>query len=75
MSPASYGLVLIFLSVGATLGWYANRAIAANADVKSTKKKLPGFRKSRKHNGMIAIVLAFFIVVVVFDVLRGMLHQ
>lgn len=75
MSPGSFGLVLVFLAVGAVLGWYGNRAIASNDDVKSTKKKLPGFRKSRKHNGIIAISIAFVLLVIVFDVLRGMVHK
>ena len=75
MNPASYVLVLVFLAAGTVLGWYANRAIAANADVKSTKKKLPGFRKTRKHNGVITIVIAFFVAIIVFDLLRGLVHK
>ena len=70
MSSASYGLVLIFLTAGCTLGWYANRAYAAHGDVKSTKKKIPGFRKSRHRNGIITVILAFVISVVVFDLIR-----
>lgn len=70
MSATTYGLVLVFLAAGASLGWYANRAIASNADVKSTKKKLPGFRKSRKHNGVIALILTGVIIVVVFDLIH-----
>jgi len=70
MSSASYGLALIFLGAGCALGWYANRAFASHGDVKSTKAKIPGYRKSRHHNGVITIVLALVIVVVVFDLLR-----
>ena len=70
MSSASYGLVLIFLSAGCALGWYANRAYAAHGDVKSTKKKIPGYRKSRHRNGIITFILAFAICVVVFDLIR-----
>jgi hypothetical protein len=70
MSSASYGLVLIFLAAGCTLGWYANRAYAAHGDVKSTKRKIPGFRKSRHRNGIITFILAFVICVVVFDLIR-----
>lgn len=70
MSSASYGLVLIFLSAGCALGWYASRAFAAHGDVKSTKKKLPGFRKSRHRNGIISFILAFVICVVVFNLIR-----
>ncbi len=70
MSAASYGLVLMFLGAGFALGWYANRSIAAHGDVKSTKKKIPGYRKTRHHNGIVALILAFVIGVVVFDLIR-----
>jgi hypothetical protein len=70
MSSASYGLVLIFLAAGCALGWFANRSIAAHGDVKSTKRKLPGYRKSRHHNGILALILAFVIGVVVFDLIH-----
>jgi hypothetical protein len=70
MSSASYGLVLIFLGAGCALGWFANRSIAAHGDVKSTKRKLPGYRKSRHHNGILALILAFVIGLAVFDLIR-----
>ncbi len=70
MSSASYGVALIFLGAGCALGWYANRSIAAHGDVKSTKRKIPGYRKARHHSGLVAIILAFVIVVVVFDLIR-----
>jgi hypothetical protein len=70
MSSASYGLMLTFLGAGFALGWYANRAIAAHGDVKSTKAKIPGYRKSRHRNGVITILLAFVIGFVVL----GLLH-
>ncbi len=70
MSTASYGLVLIFLGAGFSLGWYANRSISAHGDVKSTKRKIPGYRKTRHHSGIVALILAFVIGVVVFDLIR-----
>jgi hypothetical protein len=70
MSSASYGLVLIFLAAGCFLGWFANRSVAAHGDVKSTKKKIPGYRKSRHHNGIVALILAFVIGIVVFDLIH-----
>lgn len=69
MSSSSYGLVLIFLGAGCALGWYANRSFAAHGDVKSTKKKIPGYRKSRHHNGIITVILALVIGVVVFNLI------
>ena len=70
MSPASYGLAIIFLGAGTALGWYANRAYASHGDVKSTKAKIPGYRRSRHRNGFITIVLAIVIVIVDFDLLH-----
>lgn len=70
MTSASYGLILLFLAAGCTLGWFANRSFAAHRDVKSTKQKLPGYRKTRHHTGVVAIILAFVIGVVVFDLIR-----
>ena len=70
MSSASYGLVIIFLGAGCALGWYANRSIAAHGDVKSTRKKIPGYRKTRHRSGIVALILAFVIGVVIFDLIR-----
>jgi len=70
MSSASYGLLFIFLAAGCALGWFTNRSIAAHGDVKSTKGKLPGYRKSRHRNGVFAMILAFVIAVVIFDLIH-----
>ena len=70
MSPASYGMALIFLAAGCVLGWHANRAYASHGDVKSTKAKIPGYRKSRQRNGVITLILGLVIAVVVFDLIR-----
>ena len=68
MSGASYGVALVFLASGGALGWYANRAAVSHADVKSTKAKLPGFRRTRHRSGVITIILALVLVVVVFGI-------
>jgi hypothetical protein len=70
MSTASYGVALVFLAAGCSLGWFANRAVTSHADVKSTKAKLPGYRKSRHRNGVITIILALVIGVVVLGALH-----
>lgn len=70
MSSASYGLAFMFLGVGCALGWYANRTIAAHGDVKSTKRKIPGYRKARHRSGVVAILIAFVLFVVVFGLIR-----
>ena len=70
MSSASYALVLIFLAAGCSLGWFANRSYVSHKDVKSTKAKLPGYRKSRHQNGVLALILAFVIGIIVFGLIR-----
>ena len=70
MRPIDYGLVLIFLTAGLVLGWWANKAYASHGDVKSGKQRLSGYRKARHRNGFITAVLAIVIGVVVFDLLR-----
>jgi hypothetical protein len=70
MSPASYALALIMLAAGGTLGWFANKAYASHGDVKVSKGRIRNYRKSRHHNGVIAIILALVIGVVVFDLLK-----
>lgn len=70
VNSASYALVLIFLGAGCTLGWYANRSYSSHRDVKTTKAKLPGYRRSRHQNGVVALILAFVIGIVVFSLIR-----
>jgi hypothetical protein len=70
MSSASYAVVVMVLGAGFALGWYANRAYAAHGDVKSTKAKIPGYRKSRHRNGLITVFLAFVIGVAVLGLLQ-----
>jgi hypothetical protein len=70
MSSASYVLILIFLGAGCTLGWFANRSVSAHGDVKSTKRKLPGYRKTRHRNGIVALILAFVIAFAVLDLIH-----
>ncbi len=60
MKPAVGFLVIIFLVVGCVLGWHAQRARSAHGDVKVTKNRLPGFRRTRMRSGVwvIGLVLA-----------------
>jgi hypothetical protein len=71
MSHASYGLVLIFLTAGCVLGWHANKSYASHGDVKSTKAKIPGYRRSRHRNGVRTLILAFVIAIVMVDLLKA----
>jgi hypothetical protein len=70
MSAASYGLMLVALAAGFTLGFHSHKAYAAHGDVKSTKAKIPGYRKSRQRSGFITAAILFVIGFVVL----GLLH-
>jgi len=70
MRSASSGLIFLFLAAGCALGWFGNRSLSAHGDVKSTKAKLPGYRKTRHRTGIVALILAFVIGVVVFNVIH-----
>lgn len=69
MRSSSY-LIFLFLAAGAALGWFGNRSVAAHGDVKSTRAKLPGYRKTRHRTGIVALILAFVIGVVLFNVIH-----
>jgi hypothetical protein len=47
------GAAILVLVAGVTAGWYASQAHAAHDGLKSTRKRLPGYRRT----GMIALVL------------------
>jgi uncharacterized membrane protein len=57
MHAAGAGLAIVVLMVGITAGWYANRAHAAHGDVKSTRGRIPGYRRTRARSGLIAVAL------------------
>ncbi len=65
MESAAFGLGLIFLIVGCILGWHANQAQAAHGDVKTTRSRLPGFRRTRMRSGLIAIGVVVVMVLLV----------
>jgi hypothetical protein len=72
MTPVAGFLVIIFLVVGCVLGWHANRARAAHGDVKATKGRLPGFRRTRQRSGLIALAVAAILVLAIYALLRGL---
>ena len=71
MQPAGFGLVVIFLVVGCLLGWHASRAHAAHDDVKTTRGRLPGYRKTRLRSGLIVLGLLALVLLVATDLMRG----
>jgi hypothetical protein len=70
LSPTALGLVVIFLAVGSMLGWHANRARSAHGDVRATRGRLPGFRRTRMRSGLYVLALAVIVVLVMSDMLR-----
>jgi hypothetical protein len=70
MSPTAFGLVVIFLAVGSMLGWHANRARSAHGDVRATRGRLPGFRRTRMRSGLYVLALAVIVLLVMNDMLR-----
>ena len=57
MNPGVLLIVIAFLAVGCMLGWHAQRARSAHGDVRTTKGRLPGFRKTRMRSGLYIVVL------------------
>jgi hypothetical protein len=57
MNSAAVPVVIVFLAVGCVLGWHGNRARAAHGDVKTTKNRLPGFRRTRLRSGAISLAI------------------
>jgi membrane protein required for beta-lactamase induction len=74
MTAVAGFLVIIFLAVGCVLGWHANRARAAHGDVKATKGRLPGFRRTRQRSGLITLGIAAVVILVIYALLRGLPH-
>ena len=72
MTAVAGFLVIIFLALGCVLGWHANRARSAHGDVKATKGRLPGFRRTRQRSGLIALALAALVLLVIFALLHGL---
>jgi hypothetical protein len=70
MSPAVFGLVIIFLAAGSMLGWHANRARSAHGDVRATRGRLPGFRRTRMRSGLFVLALAVIVLLIMSDMIR-----
>jgi hypothetical protein len=71
MGSAAVGIALIVLVVGCILGWHANRASAAHGDIKTTRGRITGYRKTRLRSGLMALGL----IVVVLFLLAAVVHH
>ena len=70
MNPGALVLVVAFLAVGCMLGWHAQRAKSAHGDVRSTKGRLPGFRKTRIRSGLYVFVIVAIAVLIMSALVR-----
>src|SRR5450755_537685 len=70
MSPTAFGLVIIFLVAGCVLGWHAQRARSSHGDVRATRSRLPGFRRTRMRSGLWVLAVAVILLLVLSDMLR-----
>jgi hypothetical protein len=69
MSPAAIGVVVLFLLVGLSLGWYSQKTTAAHSDVKVAKTRLRGGRRTRWRSGVLVLILGLIMLLAVKDVL------
>jgi len=65
MGTAALGITAVVLVVGCFLGWHANRAKAANSDIKTTHTRISGYRKTRLRSGLIMLGLVAVALLVV----------
>ena len=70
MGESVFGIAVIVLAVGAALGWHANRAHEAHGDIKTVRRRIPGYRKTRLRSGLIVIGLVIASVVIVHDLIN-----
>jgi hypothetical protein len=65
VSATIFGIAVVVLVVGCILGWHANRTYAAHGDVKTTRGRIAGYRKTRLRSGIIAVI---FVIVALLTV-------
>ena len=65
MGTAALGIAAVVLVAGSILGWHANRAKAANSDIKTNHTRIAGYRRTRLRSGLIMLGLVFVAVLVV----------
>jgi hypothetical protein len=70
MGTAALGIAAVVLVVSCFLGWHANRASAANSDIKTTHTRISGYRKTRLRSGLIMLGLLVVAVLIVSALVR-----
>jgi hypothetical protein len=70
MNPGVLLFLVAFMAIGTMVGWHAQRARSAHGDVKTTKGRLPGFRKTRMRSGLYIFVLVAISLLVLSALIR-----
>jgi hypothetical protein len=68
---AVFGIAILVLIIGCVLGWHANRTYAAHGDVKTTRGRIAGYRKTRLRSGLVALG---FVIVALFILAAAITH-
>lgn len=71
MNATALGIAVVVLVVGCVLGWHANRTYAAHGDVKTTRGRIAGYRKTRLRSGIIAIIFVIVALLTVAAVIKA----
>jgi hypothetical protein len=58
MTPAAIAVVIVFLVVGVSLGWFSQKTYAAHGDIKVAKNRMRGGRRTRWRSAVWATVIA-----------------
>ncbi len=69
-TTAAFGIAVLVLVIGCFLGWHANRTYAAHGDVKTTRGRIAGYRKTRLRSGLIAIAFVIIALLVIAAVVK-----
>jgi hypothetical protein len=69
-TTAAFGIAVLVLVIGCFLGWHANRTYAAHSDVKTTRGRIAGYRKTRLRSGLIALGFIIVALLVIAAVVR-----
>ena len=66
MSHTTALYVAIFATAALAVGWYGAKALISHGDAESFKRRIPVAKRSRNHNGGIAIFVAVVILFVIY---------
>lgn len=71
VGAAVFGIAILVLVVGCVLGWHANRTYAAHGDVKTTRGRIAGYRRTRLRSGLVALMFVILALLAIAAVVRG----